>query len=172
MIVPEAAEGVDRKVSKRNDKKGVFEGSNDEECQTIVSEAEDRSGEAFVLQEPTNRLRLVRNPQSTKQRSMVHRQILYCQTMKILDVEDVAEKGWKMFEKPKKEGGTFHFASLTDVCRVRQAELAKHLQTYRERVVLRGDIVQDYLPEARRFAFLLAAVTFVGHDCSITEHVR
>ena len=44
--------------------------------------------------------------------------------------------------------------------------------TYRERVFLRGDIVQGYLPEARRFALLLAAVTFVGHDCSITEHTR
>ena len=66
-----------------------------------------------------------------------------------MDAEDVAEKKWNMFDKAKKECGAIHFAHLTDVCRVRHAELLKHLQTYRERVVVRGDIVQGCPHEAR-----------------------
>ena len=67
-----------------------------------------------------------------------------------MDAEDVAEKKWNMFEKgPERMRSNSHFAYLTDVCRVRHAELLKHLQTYRERVVVRGDIVQGCPHEAR-----------------------
>ena len=36
-----------------------------------------------------------------------------------------------------------HFATLMDICHLKNAELQPKLQKYEERVVLRGDIVKD-----------------------------
>ena len=41
------------------------------------------------------------------------------------------------------KGATVHFASLMDICHLRNAELEAKHQTYKGRVVLRGDIVKD-----------------------------
>ena len=46
---------------------------------------------------------------------------------------------------------TVHLANLMDHCRLQNAELAKQLQKYNERVVLRRDNVQD--EEGCRAAF-------------------
>ena len=84
------------------------------------------------------------------------------QVMKIPGVNAAVDKEWAKLEKisawnltnvrSKREvidearmsGATVHFASLMDICHLKNAELdAKH-QKYKGRVVLRGDIVKDY----------------------------
>ena len=49
-----------------------------------------------------------------------------------------------MIDEARTSGATVHFASLMDICHLKNAELeeAKH-QKYKGRVVLRGDIVKD-----------------------------
>ena len=42
-----------------------------------------------------------------------------------------------------KEGRKVHFASLMDLCHLKNAELERKHQKYKGRVVLRGDIVKD-----------------------------
>ena len=82
------------------------------------------------------------------------------QAMKFLAATAAVDKKWEKLEKisawnltqvkSKKQvideartsGATVHFASLTDICHLKNAELdAKH-QKYNSRVVLRGDIVR------------------------------
>ena len=49
----------------------------------------------------------------------------------------------EVIDKAKTSGATVHFASLMDICHLKNAELeATHLK-YEGRVVLRGDIVKD-----------------------------
>ena len=43
----------------------------------------------------------------------------------------------------RNKGHTVHFASLMDLCHVKNSELEPQFQTYKGRVVLRGDIVKD-----------------------------
>ena len=43
----------------------------------------------------------------------------------------------------RKEGKTVHFASLLDLCHLKNSELEPRFQNYKGRVVLRGDIVKD-----------------------------
>ena len=48
-----------------------------------------------------------------------------------------------VIDEARTAGATVHFASLLDICHLKNAELdAKH-QKYKGRVVLRGDIVKD-----------------------------
>ena len=51
----------------------------------------------------------------------------------------------------KMDGKTVHVANLMDLCNLKNAELAKHLQIYKARVVLREDNVKD--EEGYRTAF-------------------
>ena len=48
-----------------------------------------------------------------------------------------------MIEEARNEGRKVHFASLMDLCHLKNSELEPHYQKYRSRVVLRGDIVKD-----------------------------
>ena len=48
-----------------------------------------------------------------------------------------------MIDEARTSGGTVHFASLTDICHLKNAELEAKHQKYKGRVVLRGDIVKD-----------------------------
>ena len=48
-----------------------------------------------------------------------------------------------VIRQARKDGRTVHFASLMDFCHLKTAELAKHLQTHKERVVLQRDNVKD-----------------------------
>ena len=48
-----------------------------------------------------------------------------------------------MIEEARTAGATFHFASLMDICHLKNAKLEAKLQKYKGRVVLRGDIVKD-----------------------------
>ena len=83
------------------------------------------------------------------------------QAMKISAAKAAVDKEWDILEKisawnltkvrSKKEvidearasGATVHFASLMDICHLKNAELEAKHQKYKGRVVLRGDIVKD-----------------------------
>ena len=45
--------------------------------------------------------------------------------------------------KQGRRGATVHFASLMDICHLKNAELEAKHQQYKGRVVLRGDTVKD-----------------------------
>ena len=49
----------------------------------------------------------------------------------------------KVINVAKTSGATVHFASLMDICHLKNAELDAMHQKYKGRVVLRGDIVKD-----------------------------
>ena len=93
--------------------------------------------------------------------NLVHKFIPMPQAVKIPAAKAAVDKEWEKLEKisawnltkvrSKKEvideartkGTKVHFASLMDICHLKNAELdAKH-QTYKGRVALRGDIVKD-----------------------------
>ena len=81
--------------------------------------------------------------------------------MKIPAAEAAVDKEWEKLKKisawnstkvkSKKEvieeartaGATVHFASLMDICHLKNAELEAKHQKYKGRVVLRGDILKD-----------------------------
>ena len=83
------------------------------------------------------------------------------QAMKILAAKAAVDKEWEKLEKisawaltkvrSKKQvieeartsGATVHFASLMDICHLKNAELETKYQKYKGRVVLRGDVVKD-----------------------------
>ena len=53
-------------------------------------------------------------------------------------------KGKKqVIDEARTSGATAHFASLMDICHLKNAELEAKHQKYKGRVVLRGDIVKD-----------------------------
>ena len=49
----------------------------------------------------------------------------------------------EVIDVARKEGKTVHFASLVDICHLKNSELEPKFQKYKGRVVLRGDIVKD-----------------------------
>ena len=48
-----------------------------------------------------------------------------------------------MIDEARTKGAKVHFASLMDICHLKNAELETKHQKYKGRVVLRGDIVKD-----------------------------
>ena len=48
-----------------------------------------------------------------------------------------------MIAEPRNKGKTVHFASLMDLCHLKNLELEPQFQKYKSRVVLRGDIVKN-----------------------------
>ena len=93
--------------------------------------------------------------------NLVHKFIPMPQAVKILAAKAAVDKEWEKFEKiwawnltkvrSRKEvidearttGAAVHFASLMDICHLKNAELEAKHQKYKGRVVLRGDIVKD-----------------------------
>ena len=93
--------------------------------------------------------------------SLVRKFIPVPQALKIPDAKGAVEKEWEKLEKipawqlakvrNKKEvidearhkGRKVHFASLMDLCHLKNSELEHQYQKYTGRVVLRGDIVKD-----------------------------
>ena len=95
--------------------------------------------------------------------NLVHKFIPMPQAMKIPAAKAAVDKEWEKLEKisawnltkvkSKKEvidearedtsGAKVHFASLMDICHLKNAELEAKRQKYKGRVVLRGDIVKD-----------------------------
>ena len=98
---------------------------------------------------------------SLKHYNLVHKFIPVPQAMKIPSAKAAVDKEWEKLEKisawnmtkvrSKKEvidearttGARVHFASLMDICHLKNAELEAKHQKYKGRVVLRGDIVKD-----------------------------
>ena len=93
--------------------------------------------------------------------NLVHKFIPMPQAMKFPAVKAAVDKEWEKLEKisawnltkvrSKKQvideartsGATVHFASLMDICHLKNAELETKHQKYKSRVVLQGDIVND-----------------------------
>ena len=93
--------------------------------------------------------------------NLVHKFIPMPQAMKIPAGKAAVDKAWEKLEKisawnltkvrSKKQvideartsGATVHFASLMDICHLKNAELEAKHQKYKGRVVFRGDIVKD-----------------------------
>ena len=93
--------------------------------------------------------------------NLVRKFIPMPQAMKIPAAKAAVDKEWEKLEKisawnltkvkSKKQvidearmsGATVHFASLMDICHLKNAELEAKHQKYKGRVVLRGDIVKD-----------------------------
>ena len=102
--------------------------------------------------------------------NLVHKFIPMPQAMKIPAAKAAVDKEWEKLEKisawnltkvrSKKEvidearmsGATVHFASLMDICHLKNAELEAKHQKYKGRVVLRGDTVKDDLGSYAVFA--------------------
>ena len=98
---------------------------------------------------------------SSQHFNLVHKFIPMPQAMKIPAAKAAVDKEWEKLEKisawnltkvkSKKKvideartlGATVHFASLMDICHLKNAELEAKHQKYKGRVVLRGDIVKD-----------------------------
>ena len=91
----------------------------------------------------------------------VHKFIPMPQAMKILDAKAAVGKEWKKLEKilawqlekvksrkevileAQRNEKKVHFATLMDICHLKNAELEPKFQWYKGRVVLRDDIVID-----------------------------
>ena len=94
---------------------------------------------------------------------LVHKFIPMPQAMKIPAAKAAVDKEWEKLEKfsawnltkvrsekevideARTNGSKVHFASLTDICHLKNAELETKHQKYKCRVVLLGDIVKDDL---------------------------
>ena len=92
--------------------------------------------------------------------NLVHKFIPMPQAMKIPAAKAAVDKKWEKLEKisawnltkvrsksevieeARTSGATVHFASLMDICHLKNAELEAKHQKYKGRVVLRGDIVK------------------------------
>ena len=93
--------------------------------------------------------------------NLVHKFIPMPQAMKIPAAKAAVDKEWEKLEKisawnltkvkskkkvineARMSGATVHFASLMDICHLKNDELEAKHQKYKGRVVLRGDIVKD-----------------------------
>ena len=93
--------------------------------------------------------------------NLVHKFIPMPQAVKIPAAKAAVDKEWEKLEKisvwnvtkvkskksvideARTTGATVHFASLMDICYLKNAELEAQHQKYKGRVVLRGDIVKD-----------------------------
>ena len=113
---------------------------------------------------------------SLQHNNLVHKFIPVPQAMKIPAAKAAVDKEWEKLEKisawnltkvkSKKEvideartsGAKVHFASLMDICHLKNAELEAKHQKYKGRVVLRGDIVKDdvFLQENEEFIYPIA----------------
>ena len=73
-------------------------------------------------------------------------------------------------QRAKEDRNTVHLANLADLCHLKNADLATHLQNYKWRVVLLEDNVKDecgymaLFAEQGASASQMAAVNFFGHN--------
>ena len=102
-----------------------------------------------------------RGDNSLQHYNLAHKFILMPQAMKIPAAKAAVDKEWEKLEKipewdltkvrsksevideARTKGAKVHFASLVNICHLKNAELETKLQKYKGRVVLRGDIVKD-----------------------------
>ena len=57
--------------------------------------------------------------------------------------EKLKKRKKEVIDEARTKGAEVHFASLMDICHLKNAELEAKHQKYKGRVVLRGDIVKD-----------------------------
>ena len=92
---------------------------------------------------------------------LVHKCMSIPKAMKIPDAKATVDKEWwkledlpgwhltkvrnkkEVIDEARTKGAKVHFASLMDICHLKNAELEAEHQKYKGRVVLRGDIVKD-----------------------------
>ena len=102
-----------------------------------------------------------RGDNSPQHYNLVHKSILMPQAMKIPAAQAAVDKEWEKLQKipawditkvrnkseviddARTKGRKVHFASLMEICHLKNAELETRHQKYKGRVVLRGDIVKD-----------------------------
>ena len=102
-----------------------------------------------------------RGDNSLQHYNLVHKFIPMPQAMKIPAAKAAVDKEWEKLEKipawdktkvrnksevideARTKGIKVHFASLMDICHLKNAELETRHQKYKGRVALRGDIVKD-----------------------------
>ena len=65
-----------------------------------------------------------------------------CEKISALNLTKVRSKK-EVIDEARTKGATVHFASLMDICHLKNAELKAKHQKYKGRVVLRGDFVKD-----------------------------
>ena len=69
-----------------------------------------------------------------------------------------------MIDEARTKGATVHFASLMDLCHLKNAELETKHQEYKGRDVFRGDIVKD---DSGFYAvFCRTRIISISNDCS------
>ena len=103
----------------------------------------------------------VRGDNSLQHFNFVHKFVLMPQAVNIPAAKAAVDKEWEKLEKipawdltkvrsksevideARTKGAEVHFASLMDICHLKNAELEAKHQKYKCRVVLRGDIVKD-----------------------------
>ena len=102
-----------------------------------------------------------RGDNSLQHYNLVHKFILVPQAMKIPAAKAAVDKEWEKMEKfsawnltkvrsksevideTRTKGAKVHFASLMDICHLKNAELEAKHQKYKGRVARGGDIVKD-----------------------------
>ena len=102
-----------------------------------------------------------RGDNSLQNYSLEHKFIPLPQAMKIPEAKAAVDKEWdkmskisawdltkvrnksEVIDEARTKGRKVHFASLMDICHLKNAELETPHQKYKGRVVLRGDIVKD-----------------------------
>ena len=127
----------------------------------LVESHESTRQRAESLQSKTHEGRIAgKGVTSMTHYDLVHKYIPMPQAMKIPDATAALDKIWKKLETipaglgksqeqkkmlfwKHKEKKKVHFASLMDMCHLKNAELEPKLQKYKGRVVLQGDIVKD-----------------------------
>ena len=120
-----------------------------------------------------------RGDNSLQHFNLVHKFIPLAQAMKIPTAKAAVVKEWEKLEKipawdltkvrSKKEvideartkGAKVHFASLMDICHLKNAELEAKHQKYKGRVVLRGDIVKD---DSGSYAVYRTTIISISND--------
>ena len=80
--------------------------------------------------------------------NLVHKFIPMPQAIKMPAAKAAVDKEWsevkkEVIDEARMTGAKVHFASLMDICHLKNAELEAKHQKYKGRVVLRGDIVKD-----------------------------
>ena len=77
--------------------------------------------------------------------NLVHKFVPMPQALRIPDTKAAAEKEWEkeVIAEARNDGRTVHFASIMNLCRLKNSELEPQFQKYKGRIVLRSDSVKD-----------------------------
>ena len=74
----------------------------------------------------------------------------------------------QVIDEARTKGAKVHFASLMDICHLKNAELEAKHQKYKGRVVLRGDIVKD---NSGSYAVFTEQGSLIVQVCSLDHKI-